>query len=499
MDGVVKRFGGTLALDRASLSVVPGEIHALLGENGSGKSTLMKVLAGIHRADAGQIRFAGAGAAFHSPLAAAHAGIAIVHQELNLVPVHTAAENLFLGREPRTRLGLADRSRMRDEARRIFDELQVDIHPDTRVEQLPVALCQMVEIARALLQRARLLILDEPTSALADSEVQVLFRVVRRLRSEGSSIVYISHKMAEVFELCDRFTVLRDGRTVTTDSIAHASEQDIIASMVGRQLGDYYPQRAEPAKDSAEILSVENLVRPLKTGGRRVNGVSFSLRRGEILGICGLVGAGRTEMLEILFGAAGADWGGTVRLGGAPIRPTTPAQAIAAGIALVTEDRGRLGVLPGLSVLANAVLPSLPGLSRFGSVSVRREQAALARQTGTMPIRRASDFATIGSLSGGNQQKVILARWLMTNPRLLLLDEPTRGIDVGAKAEIYRVLRALADSGIGVIISSSEMPEILGLADRIIVLSAGRLAGDFLPDEANEQSLLRAAFSRPVS
>ena len=204
-------------------------------------------------------------------------------------------------------------------------------------------------------------------------------------------------------------------------------------------------------------------------------------------------------MLEILFGAAGADWGGTVRLGGAPIRPTTPAQAIAAGIALVTEDRGRLGVLPGLSVLANAVLPSLPGLSRFGSVSVRREQAALARQTGTMPIRRASDFATIGSLSGGNQQKVILARWLMTNPRLLLLDEPTRGIDVGAKAEIYRVLRALADSGIGVIISSSEMPEILGLADRIIVLSAGRLAGDFLPDEANEQSLLRAAFSRPVS
>lgn len=498
MNHIVKRFGGTVALDRASLEVAPGEIHALLGENGSGKSTLMKVLAGIHRADAGEIVFGGHKVAYRTPLAAAHAGIAIVHQELNLVPVMSAAENLFLGRELRSRLGVVNRRDMIAAARSVFRELEVHVDPVAPIETLPVAQCQMVEIARALLQKARLLILDEPTSALTDSDVEVLFRVIRQLRFGMASVVYISHKMAEVFAIADRYTVLRDGHTVATGQVAGTAESEIVHSMVGRQLGDYYPARhaRRPDESDSIVLKVEGVCRPAGTAGRKLlRDVSFELRRGEILGFAGLVGAGRTELLETLFGAAGSNWSGRVILDGRAIRPTAPSDGISSGIALVTEDRARLGILPQQSVLANATLAELPRLARLGILSASRERQALAAQSEVMRIRRESDDSLIDSLSGGNQQKVILARWLMTNPKLLLLDEPTRGIDVGAKAEIYRVLRQLADSGIGVIFVSSELPEVLGLADRVLVMSAGRITADVPANQATEASLLEAAMA----
>lgn len=500
MQAVTKRFGATLALDQATLDVRPSEVHALLGENGSGKSTLMKILAGIHTPDSGQVILGGESVSFASPHAASRAGIAMVHQELNLVPVLSAAENIFLGQEKRTRLGTLDRSGMLKAARLLFQELEIDVAPSVPVELLPVALRQMVEIARAIAQRSRLLILDEPTSALTDSEVEVLFRLVRRLKSEGTSVIYISHKMAEVFALADRFTVLRDGGTVTSGLISQVSESEIVQSMVGRKLGDYYPARSAASEKSSarEILRVEGLTRPsahAHSGRKLLENVSFTLSQGEILGISGLVGAGRTELLETLFGVAGSNWSGTITLQGKTIRPTNCAQAISEGIALVTEDRALSGILRQQSVLSNATLAELPRLARFGLVLTSRERQALAEQSETMRIRRASDFSPIESLSGGNQQKVILARWLMTRPKVLLLDEPTRGIDVGAKAEIYRVLRSLADARMGIIFVSSEMPELLGLADRIVVLSAGRVTAEMAVEQASESRLLEAAMA----
>lgn len=504
MAKITKRFGGTLALDRASLEVRAAEVHALLGENGSGKSTLMKIAAGLIRPDAGHLELEGRPVAFRSPREAAEAGVAIVHQELNLVPAMSAAENLFLGQEPRTRFGLADHGRMRREAQRLFDELEVEIDPRVPVGTLPVATRQMVEIARALTRPMRLLILDEPTSALGESEARVLFGVVRRLRDKGAAIVYISHKMAELFALADRYTVLRDGHTVDAGVMAETTEQALVQSMVGRELGDYYPERKEfsdpnaavPEPESTEpVLRVSRVSRPGRGAGRRwlVEDVSFEVRRGEIVGIAGLVGAGRTELLEVLFGAAGRGWSGEIEVRGRRVHPRSPAEAIRAGIALVTEDRGSLGILRGQSVLANATVVRMPRLTRAGLVSRRLERDALARQSEVMRIRRASDDIPIESLSGGNQQKVILARWLMNDPAILLLDEPTRGIDVGAKAEIYRVLRRLADSGVGVLFASSELPEVLGLADRILVMAQGRITAEFAAAGASEAEVLAAA------
>ncbi len=500
MENVCKRFGGTQALNCASLNAYPAEVHALLGENGSGKSTLMKVLAGIHRADSGGISFDGRPIAVRSPREASDAGIAIVHQELNLVPVLSAAENLYLGQELRNRLGMIDRHRMRKSAQELFNQLEIDVNPATIVERLPVALRQMVEIARALTHKARLLILDEPTSALSEGEVQVLFRIVRRLRSEGVSLIYISHKMPEVFALADRYTILRDGKSVQAGLMAGSTETALVQAMVGRELGDYYPARAtSPVAEAADaILQTENLSRPAAGGSGRTkfHNISFTLRRGEILGIAGLVGAGRTELFETLFGAAGSDWSGRIILEGKEIRPVTTAMSIQNGIALVTEDRGALGIFKLQSVLSNASIAELPRLATLGIVSSRRERAAFAREADAMRVKRSSDASAIDNLSGGNQQKVILARWLMTKPRVLLLDEPTRGIDVGAKSEIYKTLRQLCDAGVGILFISSELPEVLGLADRILVISAGEIAADLPAAGATEPQLLEAAMSR---
>jgi ABC-type sugar transport system ATPase subunit len=511
---VTKRFGATLALADASMRVAAGEVHALIGENGSGKSTLSKVLAGVHRADSGEVLFDGRHIDFRSPLAAMEAGISIVHQELNLVPALSAGENLFLGQELRTAVGTVDRRRIERQARALFKQLDLDLDPWVLVERLPVAVRQMIEVARALTRKTRLLILDEPTSALGETEVQVLFRTVKRLRNEGVSIIYISHKMPEIFELCDTYTVLRDGTTVAEGSIAEVTEGQLVQSMVGRKLGDYYPARRGKANSDfrfpnselenvaagnselnggkAPLLRVRNLTRHR---GNRVccRDLSFDVYRGEIVGISGLVGAGRTELLEAIFGAAGHEWSGTVELDGKPIHPRSPAHAIDLGIGLVTEDRGGLGIFRQQSVLSNATVARLKRLARFGLIRRRREREAMEKHGSVMRIRRASDAIPIESLSGGNQQKVILTRWLMTNPKLLLLDEPTRGIDVGAKSEIYKVLRRLADEGIGILFVSSELPEVLGLADRILVISNGRLTADIPAEGATEPQLLEAA------
>lgn len=502
MSGVTKRFGATLALDHATLTVARGEVHALLGENGSGKSTMMKIVAGIHRPDSGSITLDGQQVRFASPHQAARGGVAIVHQELNLVPVLSAAENVFLGQEPRLAGGLVNFSDLYRRTADLFRQLEIDVDPRVPLERLPVALRQMVEIARALTHKAKLLILDEPTSALSDSEVEVLFRIIRRLRSEGTSVVYISHKMAEIFALGDGYTVLRDGRTVATGKIAEVQESDLVQSMVGRQLGDYYPQRMALPQDKTPVLQVRNLRRPGSKNRQAVRDVSFTLHHGEIVGIAGLVGAGRTEILETIFGAAGENWSGEIVLSGKLIRPKSPAAAIDEGIALVTEDRASLGLFFQQSVLTNATVAELPRLGSGGFVSSSRERQALAGQSDTMRIRRASDQIPIESLSGGNQQKVILARWLMTNPKVLLLDEPTRGIDVGTKSEIYKVLRQLADAGMGVLFVSSELPEVLGLADRILVLSRGTITGEFAATDATEEKILHAAmagFAEPAA
>lgn len=489
---LTRRFGATLALSNAAMRVERAEVHALIGENGSGKSTLSKILAGVHRADSGSVLLDGVSVDFRTPSAAMAAGVSIVHQELNLVPALSAAENLYLGQELRTHAGTIDRRRLRSSATDLFRQLEIDIDPDVLVECLPVALRQMVEVARALTRRTRLLILDEPTSALGESEVRVLFRTVKRLRCEGVSIIYISHKMPEIFELADTFTVLRDGQTVAEGNVKDVTESDLVQSMVGRKLGDYYPLRPVAAEHAKPVLRVEQL--SASRGGRPCfHDISFDLRRGEILGISGLVGAGRTELLETLFGAAGHHWTGRIELDGREIRPSSPVQAIDFGIGLVTEDRGGLGIFRQQSVLANATIAQLRRLAYFGLITSRSERKAMEHHGAVMKIRRASDSIPIESLSGGNQQKVILTRWLMTNPKVMLLDEPTRGIDVGAKAEIYKVLRRLADEGIGILFVSSEMPEVLGLADRILVLSRGRLTAEYAATEATETALLEAA------
>lgn len=523
---ISKRFGGTQALDGAGIELTGGEVHALLGENGSGKSTLMKIAAGLVRPDAGTVEIDGHLAAptptgaFRSAREATNAGVAIVHQELNLVPAMSAAENLFLGREPRTRLGLVDTATMRRKAAEVFDRLELTIDPRMLVGAMPVAMRQMVEVARAVSRPMRLLILDEPTSALGEAEIRVLFSAVRRLKTEGAAVAYISHKMGELFALADRYTVLRDGKTVTSGSMPEAVESSLVQAMVGRELADYYPPRptpepivvpsgssAVPPPTSSTrnirsvILSISDLTRSAATTTRRpmVDHISLQVSAGEIVGIAGLVGAGRTELLEVLFGAASTPWTGTIQLRGRPFAPTSPADAIRAGVALVTEDRGALGLLRTQSVLSNATAARLSRLARLGILSPRREREALAVQSQTMRIRRANDAAPIESLSGGNQQKVILARWLMNDPILLLLDEPTRGIDVGAKAEIYRVLRALADSGVAILFASSELPEVLGLADRILVMSQGRITGEFTGGATTEAQLLEAAMPQEAA
>jgi ribose transport system ATP-binding protein len=493
MRGITKRFPGVIALDDVSLKVLPGELHAICGENGAGKSTLMKILSGVYQPDAGTMSVGGRDIRFSGTREAEDAGIAIIHQELALVDDLPVLANVFLGRERRTRLGLLDDRSMARETARLLETLECGVSPRVRTGSLRVGDQQLVEIAKALSLEARILVMDEPTSALTESESARLERVIASLLARGTTILYISHKMDEVFRLADRITVLRDGKTVRTLVTAETSPRQITSLMVGRDLDDSpVPARHSSSEPLLEVASL-HLPWPGHVRGYRLDGVSLRLHRGEVLGVAGLMGAGRTELLETIFGASEPSWTGGIRFHGKPVRFTHPAQACAAGIAMVTEDRKRLGLFPDFDVAANVSLSSLARARRHGLLSRRAEDALVAEPIRATGVKTPGLHAAITGLSGGNQQKCIIARWLLTAPEVLLLDDPTRGIDVGAKAELYALIDRLCRDGLGVILTSSELPELLTLADRVIVLAEGRLTAEFSREEATEERIMEAA------
>ncbi len=485
--GIGKRFGATVALAAVDFDVAPGEVHALMGENGAGKSTLMKIIGGVHRPDTGRITLDGAPLRLAGAQDAGRAGIRTVFQELTVLPNLSVARNLAVGREPCRAGGLwLDVAAMRAGALDTLARLGINLDPDTPTSQLSAGQRQMLEIARACADTPRVLILDEPTSSLGSREEEVLFALIARLKAAGTGIVYITHRMAEVFRLADRITVLRDGTSVATGPAGGFTKDSLIAAMVGRAVP---PRSAATATPGPEALRLQGLAR-----APAVRGVDLVLHQGEVLGLAGLLGAGRSETARLIAGADRPD-AGRMQLFGAAHAPRSVAEAMATGIAFLPEDRKTEGLVLPLSVADNLALPSLQSLSRGGLVTPARI-AALARDwIARLGIKTASPDLPVQALSGGNQQKVALARWLARNPRLVLLDEPTRGVDVGAKAEIHAQIRALAAQGVAVLVISSELPELLGLCDRIAVMARGRIAGEMPGASATEERLLALAFA----
>jgi ABC-type sugar transport system ATPase subunit len=496
IQNVTKRFPGVIALAQVSFDILPSELHAIVGENGAGKSTLTKVLAGVIPDFEGTVLLRGRPVRFASPRAAEKQGIGIIHQELNLVEDLSAAANIFLGREKRTRLGLLDDRAMERAAATVLVELECHVPPRRLVRTLRVGDQQLIEIAKALARETDILLMDEPTSALTEAEAARLFRVIGRLRERGVTILYISHKLDEVFRLADRITVLRDGRLVQTLARSETNQRAVTHLMVGREIEAVDLGRGRQPGDV--VLEVEGLCLAWPSHARawRLQNISFALRRGEILGIAGLMGAGRTELLECLFGASPELPRGRILLEGRPVQFASPAQARAAGVALVTEDRKRLGLFANLDVAANISVCTLGLAAVYGLVSLRRERQLAGDASRDLGVKTAGLETAITSLSGGNQQKAIIGRWLLTRPKVLLLDDPTRGVDVGAKAELYRLMDRLCREGLGVIVTSSELPELLTLCDRILVLCEGRLTAEFNGAEATEQAIMEAATRR---
>jgi rhamnose transport system ATP-binding protein len=485
---VGKAFGGVQALAEVSLDIAPGEVHALVGENGAGKSTLIKILSGIHAPDDGEVLVGGVPLALGDVAASEAAGIAVVHQEPTSFPHLSAADNIFVGREPRRLAGLAlDRPRMRRETLALMERLGERVDPRAAVGELPYAQRQMVAIARALARRCRLLIMDEPTASLSAREAEVLFRIIRGLREAGISVLYVSHRLEEVFELSDRLTVLRDGRLVRTCPTADVNRDGLIRMMVGRELTDYAGGPWQPPRTGNVLLDVRGL-------GRRgaFEDVSFSVRAGEIVGLAGLVGAGRSEVARAIFGIDRPDTG-TVAVGGRPLAPGSPQQAIRRGVALVPEDRQRFGIIPAMSVAANMTLAVMRQLARWIFRSPAREREVVERLMKDLAVRAAGPDVAAETLSGGNQQKVVIGKWLAVRPKVLLLDEPTAGVDVGAKAEVHRLIRRLASEGCAAVLISSELPEILSMSDRILVMRGGAIVGELGHAEATQEKVLAMA------
>ena len=488
MSGITKRYPGVVALDDVDLEARAGEVMALVGENGAGKSTLLKILAGALHADAGHIKVDGVAVQMAHPREAQHHGIAVIYQELNLAEHLSVAENIFVGREPRTPLGGVDRAQMNRRSAELLKELRVAATPDTIVGRLNVARRQMVEIAKALSMDARVIVMDEPTSSLTEQEVQTLLQLVRELRAKGVCVIYVSHRMREIFEISDRVTVMRDGHLVGVRKTADLTPDQVVTMMVGRELTDLFGGQAPGGvNEGPVVLEVRGL-----NAGARVQDVSFHVRAGEIVGFAGLIGAGRTETAHAIFGSR-ARTSGEILVQGVPISPRHPDDAIKHGIALVPEDRKREGLFLGLPVRVNIGAPSLKQLSRAGVVRRGAESALALAQTERLNLRAATADVEVRTLSGGNQQKVVLARWLALNPSVLLLDEPTRGVDVGAKAELYRIIRSVAAQGVGVVVISSELTEVLGICDRIIVMREGRVVGEFDAATATEEAVMSLA------
>jgi ABC-type sugar transport system ATPase subunit len=494
MRAITKSFPGVRALDGVTLSLARGEVHALVGENGAGKSTLMKVLGGVypHGTYGGEIAIEGAEQRFAGVRDAEAAGVAVIFQELSLVKEMTVGENIFLGREPQ-RFGVVRWDELYRRAQALLDELQLRVDPRTPVRNLGIGQQQLVEIAKALSQQARILVLDEPTAALTEAEVETLFRILGGLRARGVGMIYISHKLDEVFRVSDRVTVLRDGRTVGTDATRDLTEARVIARMVGREVGEIFPEaRHERGRVAFEArnITVED---PNVAGKLLVKNVSFAVRRGEVLGVAGLMGAGRSDLLMAIFGAHAGRVTGEVFVEGRRVGVRSPAEAIQRGLGFVTEDRKRFGLVLDQTILNNMTLAGLSRLSGRFVTDVDAEAAAGARSMRELRVKATSVFAVAGTLSGGNQQKVVLAKWLLTNPKVLFLDEPTRGIDVGAKQEIYALVNRLAAEGLAIVLVSSELPEVLGLSDRVIVLHEGRVTGEFTRAEATPEAVMACA------
>jgi len=492
MEGIDKSFPGVRALENCRFELWPGEVHALVGENGAGKSTLMKVLTGVFQKDAGRIIYKGKEVKIPNPRVAQELGISIVHQELNLMPHLTVAQNIFIGREAR-RKGFSlflDEESMNERAQELLDLFHINIDPRIRVKELTVAKQQMVEIAKALSFNAEVLIMDEPTAALSEAEVEELFRILRKLKEKGMGIIYISHRLEELKEIADRVTVMRDGHYIGTLDIHEATIDKIINMMVGRNIYET-SSREHIDKETEVVLEVKNLNR-----GREIRDVSFKLKKGEILGLAGLVGAGRTEVARAIFGADSVE-SGEVYVRGQRVRIKSPADAIRHGIAYLSEDRRRYGLMLGLSVEDNVVLPSMSEFLRFNFfVHRKKSKERCAEYVDKLRIKTPTLAQKVKNLSGGNQQKVIVAKWLLKNCEILIFDEPTRGIDVGAKSEIYKLLNELVEEGKSIIMISSELPEILRMSHRILVMCEGRITGEIDAREATEELVMKYATMR---
>jgi ribose transport system ATP-binding protein len=482
LQGISKSFGGAAVLTDISFEVLAGEVHALVGENGAGKSTLMNIVSGVLQPDSGRMEWAGSPVVVQNPRAAQDLGISFVHQELALVPQLSIAENVFLGRHPSRRLGIVKWDEMHERARELLAELGHDVDPRTLVEDLSIGEKQLVEIARALACVSRLIIMDEPTAPLSERETERLFEVIGRLRGRGVSIIYITHRLKEVYTGADRVTVLRDGRLIATAPVSEMPHDLLVRHMVGRELSE---ESAEPHGSAQPVvmLRVQGLAR-----GHSFRDIGFEIRRGEIVALAGLVGAGRTEVLESVFGVSPADTG-RIYVDGREVAVGTPADAIRAGIALVPDDRKAKGLMLGASVRMNMVLAS----ERQFVIRGRQEAEAAQRMIGELSVRTRDAGTPVVELSGGNQQKVVLAKWLLTDVKVFLLDEPTRGIDVGAKAEIYALIRALARRGAAILFASSELEEVLRLADRILVMHRGRIAGELSRAQASDERIMQLA------
>jgi rhamnose transport system ATP-binding protein len=483
--GVAKSFGGVHALRGVDLALMPGEVHSLVGENGAGKSTLVRLLGGVHQPDHGSVVIGGEEVALHGPRDALARGISVIHQEPALFPDLDVAENVFMGRQPLDRSrGIVWKQMYRDTAE-LMGQLGVSLDPHAPVEGLSVADQQLVEIAKALSMEARVVVMDEPTAALSSRETEQLFRIIKDLRGRGVAVLFISHRLEEVFALSDSVTVLRDGAHVITAPAAELDTAALIRFMVGRELGELFPKEA--AKIGAPALEVRNLTRE---GVFR--DVSFTVRHGEIVGLAGLVGAGRSEVARALFGIDPLDRGEVLR-DGDPVSIGSPRDAMRAGLAFVPEDRQQQGLVLEMAIEDNATLPFVRRLTRFGLIDRKRERAAAKDYTDRLQVKAAGLSLPVRALSGGNQQKVVIAKWLATEPAVLVLDEPTRGIDIGTKAEVHRIVSRLAAQGLAILLISSELPEVLGMADRVLVMHEGRLTGEFSRANADQEAIMRAA------
>lgn len=494
--GIGKSFPGVRALDQVEIIVRRGQLNALIGENGAGKSTLMNILAGIIAPDEGVILLNGRHVKFRKPREAQDAGISIIHQELNLVPTLSVAENIYLGREPRARLGLIDYRKMLADTHNLLEMLNLSIDPRLPVERLRVGSQQMVEIAKALSFDAQVIIMDEPTSAISEKETEVLFRLIHRLKARGVGLIYITHKLAELSHIADEVTVLRDGKLIGAKSFRDVTHAELVRMMVGREPLQLSSKARLPKGEVVLQVRGISLRHPQKSQDYVVKDVSFDVRAGEVVGLFGLLGSGRTEFLQTIFGLHPHGASGTVTVGQKGVKFRSPREAIAARLAMAPEDRKLEGLVLTMSVLENSSLACLQRATRFGFLQTARERRLVERFVNRLGIRTPSIHERVRNLSGGNQQKVVLSKWLATEPKVLLLDEPTRGIDLGAKREIYKLINELARDGLGIVLVSSEMPEILALADRILVFSEGRITAEFDRDDATEEKILVAALPK---